>query len=40
MLLVGEERGEGVERAAEEAVDEADELGKVGAADGGARVGR
>jgi hypothetical protein len=39
VLLVGEERGEGVEGGVEEAVDEANELGKVGVADGVTRVG-
>ena len=39
VLLVGEERGEGVGHVAEEAVDEADDFGEVGAADGGADLG-
>ena len=39
VLLVGEERGEGVEGGVEVAVDEADELGEVGVADGVAGVG-
>ena len=39
VLLVGEERGEGVGHVAEEAIDEADDFGEVGAADGGADVG-
>ena len=39
MLLVGEERGERVGSVAEEAVDEADDLGEVGAADGVADLG-
>ena len=39
VLLVGEERGEGVGGVAEEAIDEADDLRQVGAADGGADVG-
>ena len=39
VLLVGEEGGEGVGDFAEEAVDEADDFGEVGAADGGADFG-
>ena len=39
VLLVGEERGEGVGHVAEEAVDEADDFGEIGAADGGADLG-
>ena len=39
VLLVGEERGEGVGCLAEETIDEADHFGQVGAADGGADVG-
>ncbi len=39
VLLVGEERGEGVGEVAEEAVDEADDFGEVGAADGVGDVG-
>ncbi len=39
VLLVGEERGEGVAHVAEEAVDEADDLGEIGAAHGGADFG-
>ena len=34
MLLVREQRGEGVDRSAEVAIDLADEFGQVGAADG------
>ena len=37
VLLVGEEGGEGVGSFAEEAVDEADDFGEIGAADGGRR---
>ena len=39
VLLVGEERGEGVGEGAEEAVDEADDFGEVGASDCVADVG-
>ncbi len=39
VLLVGEERGEGVGHVTEETIDETDDLGEIGAANGGADLG-
>ena len=39
MLLVGEEREQRVRHGAEEVIDEADDLGKIGATHGGGDVG-